>query len=263
MRMTGFEHFCLLFQPVWPPHRRLVRETLFSLVAQERRTGYPSAPGDPASPTPPLILDVGGRNSPYTIGLPARITIMDLPRESARQQTLTLGLTDDMRTRVLRRRSNVVEVLFQDMTACTLPDNQFDGVIAIEVLEHVAQDRRFLEQVHRVLKPGGWFFMTTPNGDCVKNLAPHYNPDHLRHYSQAELTGLLTDTFKTPPQLRGLVRTGAWHAGGMRPWQLRHPLRLMKIWYCNWRNYRLSRAVRDQLKPTAHWFVTASKSGGG
>lgn len=261
--MTWFEHFCLLFQPVWPPHRRLVRETLFSLVAQEGRASHPTAPSHPASsalPSIPHLLDVGGRNSPYTIGLPAKITIMDLPRETATQQALTLGLTDDMRSRVLRRRSNVAEVLFQDMTACTLPDNQFDGVIAIEVLEHVAQDRRFLEQVHRVLKPGGWFFMTTPNGDCVRNLAPHYNPDHLRHYQQVELTGLLNDTFNTPPQIRGMVRTGSWHAGGMRPWQLRHPLCLTKIWYCNWRNDHLSRATRDPLKPTAHWFVVVQKS---
>ena len=40
----------------------------------------------------PKILDVGGRKSPYTIGIPAEITIIDLPRDSEIQQKLNLGI---------------------------------------------------------------------------------------------------------------------------------------------------------------------------
>ncbi len=53
--------------------------------------------------------------------------------------------------------------------ACTLeeateiPENEYDAAIAFMVVEHVADPRAFLEAVHRVLRPGGVFFATTPS----------------------------------------------------------------------------------------------------
>lgn len=44
------------------------------------------------------------------------------------------------------------------------PDNTFDLVTAFEVIEHVVgSPRRFVQEVRRVLKPGGHFFVGTPN----------------------------------------------------------------------------------------------------
>lgn len=39
----------------------------------------------------------------------------------------------------------------------------FDGVIALEVVEHLDGVFPFFREVHRVLKPGGFFLFTTPN----------------------------------------------------------------------------------------------------
>lgn len=44
-----------------------------------------------------------------------------------------------------------------------LPDNQFDIVISIEVLEHIENHVRFISEMMRVLKPGGMIILTTPN----------------------------------------------------------------------------------------------------
>lgn len=60
--------------------------------------------------------------------------------------------------------------LLQQRFATTLehseiPDATFDCAYAIYVLEHVADDRAFLNNVARILKPGGSFFFITPNGD--------------------------------------------------------------------------------------------------
>lgn len=41
-------------------------------------------------------------------------------------------------------------------------DNSFDCAIATEVLEHVPDTLRYLNEIHRVLKPEGTFFFTTP-----------------------------------------------------------------------------------------------------
>lgn len=47
--------------------------------------------------------------------------------------------------------------------ALTFPDNFFDIVFANEVIEHVEDDRKVIEEVMRVLKPGGLFIQFTPN----------------------------------------------------------------------------------------------------
>jgi SAM-dependent methyltransferase len=49
--------------------------------------------------------------------------------------------------------------------AFPIPDEQFDCVVAIDVLEHLKQDQPFLMELNRVLKPGGKAVVTVPNGD--------------------------------------------------------------------------------------------------
>jgi len=54
------------------------------------------------------------------------------------------------------------EVERVDMLAIPYPDETFDLVIANHVLEHVTDDARALEEVRRVLKPGGYAILQTP-----------------------------------------------------------------------------------------------------
>jgi len=44
------------------------------------------------------------------------------------------------------------------------PNAQFDGVLYCEILEHLIRDPiAVFAEIHRVLKPGGWLLVTTPN----------------------------------------------------------------------------------------------------
>jgi SAM-dependent methyltransferase len=50
-----------------------------------------------------------------------------------------------------------------DALALPFPDDTFDRVIASEVLEHVSDDQRSLDEIFRVLKPGGTLAATVPS----------------------------------------------------------------------------------------------------
>ena len=71
-------------------------------------------------------------------------------------------------------------------------DNCFDTVLCNEVLEHVAEPSQLMSEVARVLKPGGFLLLTTPQTWGLHH-EPHdyYRYTHygLRH--QAEKAGLL------------------------------------------------------------------------
>lgn len=72
-----------------------------------------------------------------------------------------------------------------------LEDNSFDFVVSFQVIEHIKNDKKFVEEIHRVLKPGGKFIVTTPN----KDMSITRNPWHIREYKIQELVNLLKNPF--------------------------------------------------------------------
>lgn len=71
------------------------------------------------------------------------------------------------------------------------PDSSFDTVVSFQVIEHIKDDRAFLKEIHRVLRPGGVALITTPN----RPMSLSRNPWHVREYTPAELTGLASGIF--------------------------------------------------------------------
>lgn len=72
-----------------------------------------------------------------------------------------------------------------------IPDNHFDFVVSFQVIEHIKKDGDFVKEIHRVLKPGGKFILTTPN----KKMSITRNPWHIREYKIDELVTLLKKDF--------------------------------------------------------------------
>jgi len=70
-------------------------------------------------------------------------------------------------------------------------DNSFDTIVTFQVIEHVKNDAGFIEEIHRVLKPGGQALITTPN---IK-MTLSRNPWHEREYTGDELTALSKKVF--------------------------------------------------------------------
>jgi 2-polyprenyl-6-hydroxyphenyl methylase/3-demethylubiquinone-9 3-methyltransferase len=51
----------------------------------------------------------------------------------------------------------------------------FDVILLAEVIEHVAHPDEFLLNIAKMIKPGGYIVMSTPNGEYVKNSLPKFS----------------------------------------------------------------------------------------
>ncbi|MFT4533785.1 MAG: SAM-dependent methyltransferase [Saprospiraceae bacterium] len=72
-----------------------------------------------------------------------------------------------------------------------IEDNSFDFVVSFQVIEHIEADDKYVSEIHRVLRPGGKFILTTPN----KKMSITRNPWHVREYTIEELIQLLGQSF--------------------------------------------------------------------
>jgi SAM-dependent methyltransferase len=84
-----------------------------------------------------------------------------------------------------------------DVTKLPFPDGAFDRIIASEILEHITDDEAALNELVRVLRPGGTFAATVPatlpEQICWKLTdqyhAPKVEGGHVRIYGRGELAG--------------------------------------------------------------------------
>jgi len=92
-----------------------------------------------------------------------------------------------------------VAVIPADGTALPFAAGVFDRVYAIEVLEHVVNPRQLVEELHRVVKPGGEIIVTSPHESLrvfpgfltplVHRLWGHHRG--FRGFSESDIRGLL------------------------------------------------------------------------
>lgn len=133
----------------------------------------------------------------------------DITREYIAPNCASVIATDIVKRFLGEEISSNIKFQLEDALSLSFPDETFDGVIAVEVIEHVEDDVRFIEESLRVLRKGGTLFFTTPNrlrlssvmrcliGKPIKY--PHcYGHDpaigdvlHLREYSLSELREFL------------------------------------------------------------------------
>lgn len=72
------------------------------------------------------------------------------------------------------------------------PDNSFDLVVSLAVIEHIKNTENFLSEINRILKKGGFVFFSTPNWCyAFKNFYDDYT--HVRPYTKKSLSKILSD----------------------------------------------------------------------
>jgi SAM-dependent methyltransferase len=72
-----------------------------------------------------------------------------------------------------------------------IADNTFDYAVTFQVIEHIKDDKTFIAEIHRVLKPGGKLLASTPN----RKMSLTRNPWHIREYTADELKSMMQQVF--------------------------------------------------------------------
>jgi len=91
--------------------------------------------------------------------------IKRLKQSKAIKRFISVDIVDDGASQI-----EGIEFHLRDLSESSLPclDNEIDWIFALEVLEHLANPRHFVRQVHRSLTPGGKFLITTPNNESLR-----------------------------------------------------------------------------------------------
>lgn len=147
----------------------------------------------PAHPT--ALLDAGCNTGEAT-------------REFAKRADYTAGVDFDPASVEAARQANPgVDFAVATLEALPFDDARFDTAVCLDVLEHVDDDLAALNELHRVLRPGGTLILTTPHRGLFGFLDPvlvlqrfgRIPPELHRHY--------------TLPGMLELLDRSAWSAG--------------------------------------------------
>jgi len=221
--MTSYEILYKTLFPFTSPHYQAIR----ALLREEIRNGKKKERA---------ILDVGGRKSPYTVGLDAVVTIIDRFQETEIQRKLKLGLNEGYLKKLRNRRSNIAEVIIGNVLGYRFAQNSFDVITAVEVIEHIENDEDFVKKISSLLEENGICLLTTPNGDFIK-VNPKLNPDHVRHYTKEQFAKLLSKYFNEVKVFHFAQWSDNFLAG-LKAWNIRKPLQTVHSMYGNFRSYR-------------------------
>ena len=72
-----------------------------------------------------------------------------------------------------------------------IEDNSFDTIVTFQVIEHINNDNLFVEEIYRILRPGGKALISTPNIEMTLTR----NPWHIREYTSRQLQDLTAKFF--------------------------------------------------------------------
>lgn len=107
----------------------------------------------------------------------ARIVGLDVSPEAIEDATVRAG--------------SIGEFVLGDLERLPFKPRSFDVVVCFEAIEHVRRRELALDELRRVLRPGGVLIVSSPNRDVYLPGNPH----HVHEYTPSELHAALTKRF--------------------------------------------------------------------
>lgn len=182
------------------------------------------------------LLDLGcggGGFAGFCASRGARMFLADIDPDAAEQARLSIQ----------PRTPHPVETVITPAESLPLPDAMFSRLMCTEVLEHVDDPRRVMDELVRVGRPGARYLLTVPSAavETIQNaIGPEdyvRKPNHVRVFADGELATLAKES--------GLLAERTWGDGffwsvglfltwtkGVRPGQ-RNPT--LELWGSAWK----------------------------
>jgi SAM-dependent methyltransferase len=123
-----------------------------------------------------------------------------------------------------------------------IADSEFDLVVSFETIEHLPEVEAYLDEMVRILRPGGRFLVSTPDrriASVMYRLLGHpANKHHVREYTEKELLNLLSTRF----QIEAMYGQAfvAW-------WLVIWPVQICIKSLCRIINTKRARSFKDNL----------------
>lgn len=104
---------------------------------------------------------------------------------------------DERNSRAARARG--LDVFAGTLSDARFPDSHFDAAAMYHVIEHVPSPREELRELHRIIKPGGWLILETPNIATIwfRLLGARWRqiiPDHIFFFTPQTITKLCEES---------------------------------------------------------------------
>jgi SAM-dependent methyltransferase len=131
------------------------------------------------------VLDAAcgeGYGSALLAGAAQSVTGVDLSEEAVRHA---------------RGRYRAANLAFRQADCLELPfdDAEFDCIVSFETLEHLEDHEALLREFRRVLEPGGFLLLSSPDKAVYTDRLQNRNEFHLRELYRGELEALLSAHF--------------------------------------------------------------------
>lgn len=165
-------------------------------------------------------------------------------------KNVTATDVSDKAVQYVRTRYPSVTCVQAHGTSLPFESERFDVLVSFQVIEHVQDVDAYLAEAHRILRPGGRFFLTTPNRRL--RLLPFekpWNSYHVREYRDSELGGLLQSFFQkvdlqgvmTAPDLMKMEKSRVTWTKRVRPF----------VWFSRASNRLLTHPRLQRLRRAA------------
>jgi len=112
-------------------------------------------------------------------------------------------------------------------------DSTFEEIRAVHVVEHLDDLIRFMEEMHRLLRPGGRLYIATPH---YTDFASFCDPTHRRHLTSFSFRYFTEDyafDYYSPARFREVrvrvVMPRLWRWLGLQ-WLINHSLLVRRFW---------------------------------